>query len=79
MKVEKSYVFDAPAGKVSLADLFGTRSQLIVYHFMFDPEWDEGCPHCSFWADNFNGIGASLSRRPNGSCDIRLAYRGGAA
>jgi predicted dithiol-disulfide oxidoreductase (DUF899 family) len=63
VKVEKSYVFDAPAGKVSLADLFGTRSQLIVYHFMFDPEWDEGCPHCSFWADNFNGIGVHLNHR----------------
>jgi predicted dithiol-disulfide oxidoreductase (DUF899 family) len=61
--VEKPYVFDGPAGAVSLADLFRTRSQLIVYHFMFDPEWEEGCPHCSFWADNFNGISVHLDHR----------------
>jgi predicted dithiol-disulfide oxidoreductase (DUF899 family) len=63
VKVEKPYVFDAPGGTVSLADLFGARSQLIVYHFMFDPEWEEGCPHCSFWADNFNGTGVHLNHR----------------
>lgn len=62
-QVEKPYVFDAPSGEVTLSDLFGTRSQLIVYHFMFSPEWDEGCPHCSFWADNFNGIDVHLSHR----------------
>ncbi|MGA8523554.1 MAG: thioredoxin family protein [Candidatus Dormiibacterota bacterium] len=61
--VETPYVFDAPSGEVTLSDLFGTRSQLIVYHFMFSPEWDEGCPHCSFWADNFNGIDVHLSHR----------------
>ena len=55
VKVEKNYVFDSPTGKKSLADLFGPHSQLIVYHFMFDPEWDEGCPACSFVADNFAG------------------------
>jgi predicted dithiol-disulfide oxidoreductase (DUF899 family) len=49
-------VFDGPNGKESLGDLFLDRSQLIVYHFMFGPEWAEGCPSCSFWADNFNGI-----------------------
>ena len=62
-RVETAYVFDAPSGGVTLSDLFGTRSQLIVYHFMFSPEWDEGCPHCSFWADNFNGIDVHLSHR----------------
>lgn len=62
-RVETAYVFDAPSGEVTLSDLFGTRSQLIVYHFMFSPEWDEGCPHCSFWADNFNGIDVHLSHR----------------
>jgi predicted dithiol-disulfide oxidoreductase (DUF899 family) len=56
VKVEKNYVFDGPNGKESLGDLFLDRSQLIVYHFMFGPEWAEGCPSCSFWADNFNGI-----------------------
>src|ERR1700694_5388133 len=52
--VEKDYVFEGAVGQRTLADLFGPCSQLIVYHFMFDPEWDEGCLHCSFWADNFN-------------------------
>jgi predicted dithiol-disulfide oxidoreductase (DUF899 family) len=52
--VGKEYVFDTQAGKQTLADLFAGRSQLIVYHFMFEPEADVGCPHCSFWADNFD-------------------------
>jgi predicted dithiol-disulfide oxidoreductase (DUF899 family) len=43
VKVEKLYSFDAPTGRISLADLFGVRSQLIVYHFMFDPTWSQGC------------------------------------
>lgn len=63
VKVEKQYVFDGPAGKESLAELFEGRSQLIVYHFMFAPDWDEGCRHCSFWADNFNGIPVHLNHR----------------
>ena len=62
-KVEKTYVFDGPRGKESLADLFEGKSQLVVYHFMFSPEWSEGCPSCSFWADNFNGIGVHLKHR----------------
>jgi len=61
--VDKDYVFDGPAGKQTLPDLFEGRSQLIVYHFMFDPSWDAGCPHCSFWADNFNGIVVHLNQR----------------
>ena len=52
--VDKDYRFEGPDGIETLADLFGERSQLIVYHFMFAPEWDEGCPHCSFWADSFD-------------------------
>jgi len=63
VKVDKPYVFDGPNGKETLADLFGNRSQLVVYHFMFNPEWDEGCKLCSFWADNFNGIGVHLNHR----------------
>jgi predicted dithiol-disulfide oxidoreductase (DUF899 family) len=51
--VEKDYIFDGPNGKKSLAQLFDERSQLIVYHFMFDPSWEAGCKSCSFWADNF--------------------------
>jgi len=62
-RVDKEYVFEAPNGKVTLGDLFGQLSQLVVYHFMFSPEWDEGCPHCSFWADNFNGIDVHLRHR----------------
>jgi predicted dithiol-disulfide oxidoreductase (DUF899 family) len=61
--VEKEYIFDGPAGKETLADLFVGNSQLAVYHFMFGPEWDAGCPHCSFWADNFNGIDVHLKHR----------------
>jgi predicted dithiol-disulfide oxidoreductase (DUF899 family) len=61
--VGKKYVFEGPNGKESLADLFEGRSQLIVYHFMFDPSWEAGCPHCSFWADNFNGTIVHLNHR----------------
>lgn len=63
MKVEKNYVFDAPEGRVSLGDLFAGRGQLIVQHFMFGPDWNEGCPSCSFWSDNFNGIDVHLAHR----------------
>src|ERR1700693_2507915 len=52
--VDREYIFDGPTGKQSLSDLFDGRSQLVVYHFMFDPSWEEGCPHCSFWADSFD-------------------------
>ncbi|WP_159009191.1 DUF899 family protein [Bradyrhizobium sp. S69] len=61
--VEKSYLFEGPDGALSLADLFGGRSQLIVYHFMFAPDWEEACKSCSFWADNFNGIPVHLGHR----------------
>jgi predicted dithiol-disulfide oxidoreductase (DUF899 family) len=61
--VDKQYVFEGPNGKLTLPELFDGRSQLIVYHFMFDPSWDAGCPHCSFWADNFNGIVVHLNHR----------------
>ena len=63
VKVEKTYLFDAPGGPETLADLFDSKSQLVVYHFMFSPASDEGCRHCSFWADNFNGIGVHLKHR----------------
>jgi predicted dithiol-disulfide oxidoreductase (DUF899 family) len=62
-KVEKNYVFDGPRGKESLSDLFGERSQLIVYHFMFGPGWKEGCPSCSFLADGFDGAAVHLAHR----------------
>jgi predicted dithiol-disulfide oxidoreductase (DUF899 family) len=62
-RVEKNYIFDGPGGKETLAQLFQGRSQLLVYHFMFDPDLEAGCPHCSFWADNFNGISVHLNHR----------------
>src|SRR3954466_4658454 len=63
MKVEKSYVFDTPAGKKSLADLFAGRSQLLIYHFMFGPEWTEGCPSCSYVCDHIGGAAPHLAAR----------------
>jgi predicted dithiol-disulfide oxidoreductase (DUF899 family) len=51
-RVEKRYVFEGPGGKETLADLFDGRSQLIVYHFMFGPDWVEGCQSCSLLADH---------------------------
>lgn len=53
-KVEKDYVFEGPDGSVSLSDLFHGRSQLIIYHFMYAPGWDEGCSGCSFVSDHFD-------------------------
>jgi predicted dithiol-disulfide oxidoreductase (DUF899 family) len=63
VKVEKQYVFDGPAGKETLADLFGGKSQLIVYHFMLGPGWKQGCPSCSFLADHFDGAVIHLAQR----------------
>jgi predicted dithiol-disulfide oxidoreductase (DUF899 family) len=64
-RVEKEYVFEGPHGKETLDGLFDGRSQLVVYHFMFDPgdEWNEACKHCSFWADNFNPVIVHLNSR----------------
>lgn len=61
--VDKAYRFDAPTGNRSLADLFEGRSQLVVYHFMFAPEWEAGCKSCSFWADNFERNVVHLAHR----------------
>lgn len=63
VKLDENYVFETETGKVSLAELFGDKSQLIVYHFMFGPEWAEGCKSCSFWADSFNGLEPHLNGR----------------
>jgi predicted dithiol-disulfide oxidoreductase (DUF899 family) len=62
-RVDKAYVFEGPDGKETLAQLFDGRRQLVVYHFMFAPEWDAGCPHCSFWADNFDDNVVHLAHR----------------
>src|SRR5438067_13838945 len=63
VKIEKDYVFDGPDGKETLADLFEGRSQLIVYHFMFGPGWEEGCKSCSYLADHFDGANWHLPHR----------------
>jgi predicted dithiol-disulfide oxidoreductase (DUF899 family) len=63
VQIEKQYVFEGPQGKVMLADLFGDRSQLVVYHFMFGPEWQEGCPSCSFGMDHIGGTLVHLAQR----------------
>jgi len=63
VKVEKEYVFAGPDGPETLAELFGGKSQLIVYHFMFGPGWEEGCPHCSFWADHYDSANIHLGQR----------------
>jgi predicted dithiol-disulfide oxidoreductase (DUF899 family) len=61
--VDSDYRFDTIDGERSLAELFEDRSQLVVYHFMFGPEWEEGCPSCSFWADNYDGTRVHLEHR----------------
>jgi predicted dithiol-disulfide oxidoreductase (DUF899 family) len=62
-KVEKNYVFDTSQGKKTLAELFGGKSQLIVYHFMLGPGWEAGCPSCSYLADHFDGAVVHLAQR----------------
>jgi predicted dithiol-disulfide oxidoreductase (DUF899 family) len=63
VKIEKEYVFDGPNDKETLADLFEDRSQLVVYHFMFGPDWEEGCKSCSYLADHFDGANWHLPHR----------------
>src|SRR3954452_15128403 len=63
VRVEKQYRFESPRGKVTLADLFAGRSQLLVYHFMFGPDWAEGCPSCSFVSDHLDGAVPHLAAR----------------
>jgi len=62
-KVEKPYVFEGPNGQVTFADLFDGRGQLIVYHFMFGPGWEAGCPSCSYISDHFDGMTVHLANR----------------
>jgi predicted dithiol-disulfide oxidoreductase (DUF899 family) len=68
VRVEKHYVFESASGPQTLADLFGDRSQLIVYHFMFAPGWEEGCKSCSFVSDHFDPVLPHLRAR-----DVALA------
>jgi predicted dithiol-disulfide oxidoreductase (DUF899 family) len=62
-RIEKTYEFESENGRETLSDLFGKQNQLIVYHFMFDPDREVGCSSCSFWADNFSGIIPHLNQR----------------
>jgi predicted dithiol-disulfide oxidoreductase (DUF899 family) len=73
VRIEKDYVFEGPNGRRTLADLFEGRRQLLVYHFMFDPEWDEGCKSCSFVADNFTGALVHLTARDTAFAVISCA------
>ena len=63
VEVTAAYEFETRAGRKSLGELFAGKSQLIVYHFMFHPDWTAGCKSCSFWADNYNGAVEHLAAR----------------
>lgn len=63
VKINKEYVFEGTEGRESLSDLFDGRRQLLVYHFMFDPAWDEGCKVCSWFADHYSGTAIHLKHR----------------
>ena len=67
VKIEKKYVFETPGGKKTLAELFTGKSQLAIYHFMFGPDWEQGCPSCSLLADHLDNLGIHLAQR-----DVRL-------
>ena len=71
--MEKSYQFEGPNGALSLADLFDGRSQLIVYHFMFGPDYTAGCPSCSAIADGFNGFAIHLANHDVMLCAVSRA------
>ena len=82
VRIEEDYRFDAPEGERTLADLFDGCGQLMVQHFMFGRDWEEGCPSCSFWADGFNGLEPHLRHRDlslvlvaTAPLDRLLAYR----
>jgi predicted dithiol-disulfide oxidoreductase (DUF899 family) len=67
VKVDAQYEFDTPSGKKSLGELFGGKSQLVIYHFMLGPDWEQGCPSCSLLGDHMDGMGIHLAER-----DVRL-------
>ena len=81
-KINKDYVFESENGSRTLTEMFDGSSQLLVYHFMFHPDWDEGCKSCSFWADSYNGVSPHLKARDvslvavsRGPLEKLLAYR----
>jgi predicted dithiol-disulfide oxidoreductase (DUF899 family) len=73
VRVDKEYIFEGPEGRESLSDLFAGKSQLVVQHFMFGPDWEAGCKSCSFWADNYNGIVVHLMQRDVAFVAVSLA------
>src|SRR3984957_8277334 len=85
VKIEKNYIFDGPNGKQTLRDLFQDRRQLIVYHFMFDPQWEKGCPGCTLYIDAIGDLSmlnerntsfAIISRAPLSKLEAYKALRG---
>jgi predicted dithiol-disulfide oxidoreductase (DUF899 family) len=73
VRIEKDYRFETEAGSATLADLFRGRSQLLVYHFMFGPDWAAGCPSCSTIADGFDGIVVHLANHDVTLCAVSRA------
>jgi len=67
VRIEKNYMFETASGKKPLGELFSGKSQLGIYHFMFGPEWEQGCPSCSLIADHLDNLGMHLAQR-----DVRL-------
>ena len=63
VKIDKPYLFEGPDGKETLAQLFAGKNQLMIYHFMLGPGWEQGCPSCSFLADHFDGPSVHLAQR----------------
>ncbi len=63
LKIDDNYRFTTADGEVTLTELFDGHSQLLIYHFMMGPDWEEGCPSCSFWADNYDGTQVHLAHR----------------
>ena len=72
-RVDKPYIFEGPDGAETLADLFAGRRQLIIQHFMFDPDWDAACKSCSFWADGYNGFFVHLEQRDTTFIAVSIA------
>ena len=82
LRIDTPYRFTGAGGELTFADLFGNCSQLAVYHFMFGPDWEEGCPSCSFWVDTLEGTAEHLAHRDtrlvlvsSAPFDVLEAYR----
>lgn len=75
VKLDKTYAFEGPQGQETLGDLFAGKSQLLVYHFMFNPASAAGCPHCSFWADHYDSLKWHIGQRDTAFVVISRAPR----